>query len=120
MGELDNITATISAGQSLSAEVDIGVGKSLIGIKLPSNWTTAGLSFQVSVDGGATWGELNDQTPAAIGVGSTAAGAFIGFDPTKLRGVQAIKVRSGTVAAPVAQANTVNLTLVTRLVRGLP
>jgi hypothetical protein len=57
MSEVDNITAQIVAGQSLSAEIDIG-SKSLVGLQIPSNWTTAALSFQVSVDGGTTWNEL--------------------------------------------------------------
>ncbi len=117
MAEIDYITATIASGTALSAEVDIG-SKSLVGIFVPAAWTTAGISFQVSVDGGVTWGELNDQTPAAIVVGSITGGTavYIGIDPTRLRGPVALKVRSGTSATPVNQGSTVNLTLVTRLV----
>jgi hypothetical protein len=115
--EVDVIAVQIAAGQSLSAEVDIGT-KSLVGLLIPTNWTTAGLSFQVSPDGGATWGELTvvGGTPYAIGsvTGGTLA-YYVAIDPTTLVGAMALKVRSGTQAAPVAQTNTVNLQLITRL-----
>ncbi|SRR5260370_5519345 len=111
------VTAQIAATQSLSPQVNLGA-KTLVGLYLPANWTTAGLSFQASADGGATFGELLDQTATAIAVASVAGGAvtFIAFDPAKLRGVNCIKVRSGTSAAPVVQTNTVTLTLVLRSV----
>lgn len=118
MAEVDNIQAQIAAGQSLSAEVDIG-SKSLVGLVLPGTWiaATGGISFQVSVDGGATWNELTTSAGAAYAIAFTAAGAaYIAIDPTTLRGVQAIKIRSGTALAPVNQTATVTLTLVTRLV----
>lgn len=114
---LNSIAVQIASGQALSAEVDIG-GWTLVGIVVPSNWTTAGLSFQASADGGITWGELQDQTATAIGVSSIAGGTqvFIAIDPTKLRGVRSLKVRSGTAAVPVNQTNTVTLQLLTRFV----
>lgn len=119
MAEIDLITATITAGQSLSPEVDIGT-KSLVGIVIPANWTTAtgGISFQASVDSGVTWGEVTTVAAAPFAISSVTGGTlvyYIAVDPTTLRGITALKVRSGTQAAPVNQANTVNLTLVTRL-----
>jgi len=48
--EVDAISAQIAAGKSLSAEIDIGT-LSLVGLFIPTNWTTSGLSFQVSPDG---------------------------------------------------------------------
>jgi hypothetical protein len=61
------ITTQIAAGNSLSAEVDIG-DQLLLGLFVPKAWTTASVSFQVSPDGGATWGELTTQagTPYVI------------------------------------------------------
>lgn len=117
MAEVDNIAVQIAAGQSLSPEVDIG-SKALVGIVLPSAWIAAagGISLQISVDGGNTWNELTTAAGAAYAVAFTGAGpAFIAIDPTTLRGVQAIKVRSGTAGAPVPQTSLVALTLVTRL-----
>lgn len=114
--EIDNISAQIAAGQSLSAEIDIG-SKSLVGLQVPSNWTTAGLSFQVSVDGGTTWNELTTAagTPFAIGSLTGGTARYAAIDPATLRGAQALKIRSGTKAVPVNQANLVTLQFVTRL-----
>lgn len=117
MAEVDVIAASIASGQSLSAEVDIG-SKSLVGLLIPTNWTTAGLSLQVSPDGGATWGELTTVAGTPYAIVSLTGGTltyYVAIDPTTLRGAQALKIRSGTQAAPVNQANTVSLQLVTRL-----
>ena len=117
MAEVDNIAAQIANGQSLSAEVDIG-SKSLVGILVPANWTTAGISLQVSPDGGVTWGELTTVAGTPYAIGSLTGGTlayYIAIDPTTLRGAQALKIRSGTQVAPVVQTNTVALQLITRL-----
>jgi hypothetical protein len=112
----DVIAASIASGQNLSGEIDLG-GKSLVGIEVPANWTTAAISLQASPDGGVTWCELVDQTATAIGCSSLAGGTlvyFVAVDPTKLRGVRSIKIRSGTQATPVTQANTVALSVLVR------
>lgn len=117
MAEVNVITAQIAAGASLSAEVDIG-SKSLVGLLIPTNWTTAGLSFQVSPDGGATWGELTTVAGTPYAIASLTGGTlayYVAIDPTTLVGAQALKVRSGTQATPVNQTNLVTLQLVTRL-----
>lgn len=115
MAEIDVLVATIQNGQALSAEVDIG-NKTIVGIVTPAGWLAAGLSFQVSVDGGTTWQELLDSTATAISVSSVTGAAAIAMDPTKLRGFNALKVRSGTSGAPVNQTNNpTNVTLLTRL-----
>lgn len=117
MAEVDVVTAAIASGQSLSGEVDIG-NKSLVGLLIPTSWTTAGLSFQVSPDGGATWGELTTVAGTPYAIGSLTGGTlayYVAIDPTTLRGALALKIRSGTQAAPVNQTNSVTLQLVTRL-----
>jgi len=117
MAELDPITATIASGQRLSGAVSIA-NKTLVGIVIPANWTTASLSFQASGDGGTTFGELLDETATAKSVSSITGGAYtvIAVDPTKWRGITSLKVRSGTSGAAVNQTNTVNLVLLTRMV----
>ena len=118
--EIDYVSVTINSGQSLSPEVDVG-NKSIVGIQVPTTWVTAAITFQASVDGGATFGEVWDGAAgAAYTVGSLTGGTlkyFAAVDPAKLRGAVALKIRSGTQAAPVAQtaAGGVTLTLVTRL-----
>ena len=95
---------------SLSAEVDLGI-KVLVGIVMPAAWTAAALTFQASFDGGTTW--LNMQTASAELSYTAAAGQYIAVDPTLWRGANAIKVRSGTAASPVAQGADRILTLIT-------
>jgi hypothetical protein len=117
MSEVDNVACQIASGQSLSAEVDIG-SKSLVGIIVPANWTTAGISLQASPDGGTTWGEVTTVAGTPFAIASLAGGTLayqVAVDPTTLRGAQALKVRSGSQALPVNQTNTVTLKLVTRL-----
>lgn len=107
-----NIAATIAASGSLSSEVDFGIG-TLVGIAMPAAWTAAALTFQVSTDGGITFNEMT--TSAGVAVSFTAAaGQYIAVDPTLWRGVNAIRVRSGTSGAPVAQGVQAILTMVTR------
>ncbi len=108
-------TAVITAASALSPQVDLG-GYALVGIVVPSNWTTASLSFQVSPDGGTTFGELLTVAGAAYAVSSVTGGAQvqIAIDPTALRGARSVKVRSGTSGSPVNQTNTVNVILLVR------
>jgi hypothetical protein len=118
MAEVDLIQAIIAAGQSLSAEADIG-NKVLVGIVLPANWsaTAGGISLQASLDGGTTWNEVTTVAGAPYAIAFTAAGAAsLAIDPTTLRGIPSFKIRSGTKAVPANQTNTVTLQLITRLV----
>ena len=110
---LNTQIATISSGQSLSAEVDIGA-YTLVGVVVPTGWTAANLTFQMSPDGGTTWVECyNSAGLNTIFVGS--AGQYLAVDPTLWCGVNSLKVRSGTAGSPVNQASTVNVTLVLSL-----
>lgn len=117
MAEVDVLTVQIASGTALSPEIDIG-NKSLVGLLIPTNWTTAGLSFQVSPDAGVTFGEVTTVAGTPYAIGSVTGGTlayYVAIDPTTLVGAMAFKVRSGTQAAPVNQAATVTLQLVTRL-----
>jgi hypothetical protein len=107
------IPATIQSGQSLSAEADIGA-QTLVGIMVPSTWTTAPMSFQVSIDDVAfvEFQSFEQSLPAA----SVAGGTYLAVDPQVWRGINIIKVRSGTLASPVNQTSTVTLELVVKSV----
>jgi len=108
------LPVTIAAGASLSPEVDIGEW-TLVGIWMPASWVSAALTFQVSFDGGATW--LEHYSSAGVETTLTvAAGQYIGVDPLLWRGVSAIKIRSGTLAAAVAQTSAATLNLIVRTV----
>ena len=114
---LDAIPVAIGSGAAISAQINIGQ-KTPVAIAVPANWTTAALSFQASGDGGATFGELLDATATAVSVSSITGGAYtvIQLDPTKWRGINCLKVRSGSSGAPVNQTNSVTLQLLTRFV----
>lgn len=118
-GDIEFFTATIGAGASLSGAVKLGQ-KTLVGVGMPSAWTAADITFQASQDGGATFGEfetadgLAADAVAPFQIHSPAASQFIAFDPTRFRGVNAIKVRSGTVGTPVNQVAQATLTLMVR------
>lgn len=100
---------TISNGTSLSPAVALG-NKLLVGIAMPAGWDAADLTFQVSIDG-STWLEL--QTTSAAVDYKAAASQFISIDPNLWRGVNQIKVRSGTSGVPVNQTADRQLTLIT-------
>ena len=105
---------TIAAGQSLSPEIDLGQW-TLVGIWMPAAWIAAGLSFQTSLDGGVTWLEHYNSAGTETTF-TVAAGQFIAVDPTLWRGVNALKIRSGTAASPVVQTGGATLNLVARTV----
>ncbi len=110
---LSTITATIASGAALSSAVYLGANF-LVGIYIPSNWTSANVTFQASPDGGTTWGELYSYLGAEITF-VAAPSQFLAVDPTLWKGARSLIVRSGTAATPVNQSNTVNLTLVLSL-----
>jgi hypothetical protein len=110
---IDLQTATIANGTALSPECMLGQ-KSLVGIIVPTSWTSASLTFQVTVDD-VNFFEMVDETGAAIKY-NVAAGQYIAIDPARWLGVTGIKLRSGTLAAPVNQTAAAALTIVTRTV----
>jgi hypothetical protein len=107
--------ATIAAGQSLSGPVPMGVD-TLVGIEMPAAWTAAPLTFQVSPDGGTTWQELYDGAGNEVTIlaASAAAGRFIQMTSYMWRGINMLRVRSGTAGAPVAQSAGAVVTLIGR------
>jgi hypothetical protein len=105
------VQVTISNGTSLSPATPLG-DSVLVGIAMPAAWDAAALTFQVSADGGVTWGEMQSVS-AAISY-TAAAAQFIAIDPAIWRGINMIKVRSGTSSVAVNQTSDRVLTLVTR------
>jgi hypothetical protein len=111
------IPATFAAGQSLSNGVLLG-DYTLCGFYFPAGWTGAGaITYQISVDNGLTWYELNDDAGAAVSVpAATAASKYYAINPDNayLTGATMLKLRSGTVAAPVVQTAGCVVTVVGR------
>lgn len=104
--------ATIAAGQSLSGPTPTGVD-TLVGISMPATWTAASITLQVSPDGGTTWQELYDGAGNEVTI-TAAAGQFIQLNSYMWRGMNMFQVRSGTLAAPVAQVAAAIVNLIAR------
>ncbi len=119
MAEIDIIPVTIAAGQSLSAQVDIGT-KSLVGIQIPSTWLAAPISLQASIDGGTTWGVVltvagGSTTPFQTASIANGTQVYVAIDPAILRGISSYKIQSGVPGTLVVQTGGVTLQLITRL-----
>jgi hypothetical protein len=109
---LSTIPAVIAASGSLSAEIDLGA-QYLVGLYVPSNWTSANITFQVSPDE-VNFGNFFSYLGAEVTF-VAVPGQYLGVDPTLWKGARAIKVRSGTSGAPVTQTAGVTLQLVVSL-----
>lgn len=94
--------ATIAAAGSLSDVVEIGAYKS-VGLHVPT-LTAAFVTFDVSCDNGVSYAPM--RTPGAgteFSIASSTHG-FAYFFANEFAAFTHMKVRSGTAAAPVAQA----------------
>lgn len=104
--------ATIAANASLTDAIDLDRQR-LHRIAIPAGWTTAGLSFQSSPNG-TSWNDLYDMNgEVTVAAGIVAPGRAIVLDPAVFFGIRYLRVRSGTAAAPVAQAAARALVLAT-------
>jgi len=99
---LESATVTISANASFSSAINC-CGLRLFSLVVPSDWTSASLTFQTSFDGGMTWVNLLDQSGNEI-TAAAAASSCIVLTPTSFASAPYLRVRSGTAALPVLQA----------------
>ncbi|MCW5976848.1 MAG: hypothetical protein KIT09_02165 [Bryobacteraceae bacterium] len=110
------IPVTIPADETLSSAVDLSE-RVLVGIAMPAAWDAADLTLQMSPDGGATWLDVLN----AVGVEESVAaeaGRYFHVDAAHFRGIRYIRLRSGTSASPVEQAEARTLILVVRRLEG--
>jgi hypothetical protein len=111
----ESAMGTIALGTSLSGAINLGAAR-VRGILMPSAWTTAALSFLVSIDG-VNFAELIDARVNGYSFGAgypVAASQYLLIDPVIFDGIPIIKVRSGTAASPVNQAASALITLIQR------
>ena len=95
------IPVTIASGASLSAAIDLkDYSYRLVGIQMPSAWTTAGLSFQASVDGSTFQEVFSGGSAYSI---AALVSQYVIVPVNDFAGIQVFKVRSGTSGTPVAQ-----------------
>ena len=93
-------TVTILNTASLSDAADLA-GLALARIEMPSGWTAADISFQVSADGGA-YVPYHDEAGNPIKA-VTAASRMVRLPPLDWDGIRYVKVQSGVPGATVNQ-----------------
>lgn len=93
--------ATIAAGSSLSTAINVG-NRVPVGMRMPSGWTTAVLTFQGSVDG-TNFYDLYDDGGNEISA-TVAANRAVVLSASAFPSFPYLKIRSGTSSAPVNQA----------------
>lgn len=100
------VSTTIPSGQSMSGVVDLQA-QLMAAVRVPpsSLWTSANLTFMVSMDGGVTFGDLwKDGSEYAVVVGTGRVNATVyDLDPKDFSSFTHVRVRSGTATTPVNQ-----------------
>lgn len=110
--KLDVKTVTITAGNSLSAPIDLGAGTP-VAIEMPASWDAANLTFKESADG-AAFKDYYDTDGTEVTV-TAASSRAIRLDASKFAGIGFLQIRSGTSASPVNQTADRTLNLITRV-----
>jgi hypothetical protein len=102
--------ATIAAGAALSDVIDCSTGAPVF-LHMPSDWTPARLTFQVSYDG-TNFNDLFDSEAREISF-NAVPGTSVRMDSMQWLPVTWLKVRSGPRDNPRAQesARAVNVTI---------
>ncbi|WP_029418030.1 hypothetical protein [Brevundimonas bacteroides] len=108
---LVEITVAFAAGDSISAEIDIGSAK-VVGITVPNGWTTADLA--VSVANGAAFSPAFDQlgVEQLVKVGALTAARRVAIDAADFLHLSRFKLRSVLNGAAVPQVAARTLTVI--------
>ncbi len=102
-------TVTIASGQSLSGSIFIGPGRTIKEIIMPSAWTVANLSFQVSHDGTTFVDLYNKDGTETVYTAAASRGIIAG---SEFSGTLYLKIRSGLAAVAVNQGAQRDLLLI--------
>jgi hypothetical protein len=106
----------IPINTSLSGTIDLdGGARVLAGVIMPAAWTTASITFLVSLDG-VTFQPLYyaGALHTIVAAGGAAASLTFALDPNVFAAWPYVRIRSGTAASPVNQVAARTLTLITR------
>lgn len=108
-------SVTIANGASVSGEIDLSK-TCLIGLVMPAAWTTAAVTIEVSVDGGATYTGLayDDTGTQCNSIASPVAGSAYALSLSGLLPYGTARIRSGTTATPVNQGADRTIQIITR------
>lgn len=95
----------IPNGGSVSQSLELS-GTCITGVIMPAAWTTAALTIEVSADA-STWIGLvyNSDGTQCNSVAAPAVSSAYAFDLAGMIPYQFIRIRSGTTASPVNQAD---------------
>jgi len=116
----NRIVTTIVSGAALTDAIDLpslkNAGSSMTGdgvhlslIQMPADWTTANLTFEVSVDG-STYAPLYKDDGSEYVVSASTSRVIL-LNVVDFATIRFIKIRSGTVGTPVNQADTRTLNI---------
>ena len=97
-------TAIIAPGQSLSDDLDLTGATAVVGVVMPTtpNLVPALVTLQGSPDG-VNFYDVHDGTAGVELIFNARLGTIVMINANRLRCCKAIRVRSGTHDAPVAQ-----------------
>jgi len=106
---------TIPAGGSVSEPFDLS-SSALLGFLFPASWSTAAFNIEVSLDN-VTWasGVLSSSGVSVSSWPTPSVGVAYNLDAISFIPWRYVRVRSGTLAAPVTQAEARRITLTTRV-----
>lgn len=95
--------AAFAARATMSGTVDLTGTTAIVGLVMPvSGWTPALVTVQGSPDG-TTFYDLHDGMPGTELAFNVPMNSMVMLNPNRLRNCKAVKLRSGTAAAPVMQ-----------------
>lgn len=109
MRRINQKTATIPAGSSLSDAFQLSSSETLTALEIPDVWTSASLTFQAGLN---TPKNVITNT-GEYTISGVVAGSFISIDLSVFVGARYIKIRSGTSGVPVNQASVRTITVIT-------
>jgi len=98
---ISRLTATIAIAQANSDALTINGGKVAV-IEMPAAWTTAVITFLTSMDGTNYFPAYDEEGVEIYLIANTATRIYINI--AALSQQKYIKLRSGTILNPVAQA----------------
>jgi hypothetical protein len=106
----DPFTFTIASAASVSDALYLE-GRIPVAIGLPAGWTTAAITFEVSLDLMVTWLDLYAIDGNELAIAAPAADNCYALAGEQFLGVRHLRIRSGTSATPVNQGAERLLTL---------
>jgi hypothetical protein len=95
--------AAFAARGTMSAIVDLTGATAIVGLVMPATWTPALVTIQGSPDGTIFY-DLHDGVPGTELAFNVSVNSMVMLNPDRMRCCKAVKLRSGTAAAPIMQS----------------